>query len=113
MIKIRQLFRVIFCHFVLICSSSFINKLATFTWCSGGAIVSAMRRSTPKVQVPEVQASSIIRHCQVPEAEQKCDKNRKTHSVHGAGLGGRGGQASEPPRTLAMDVYYNGEVPWQ
>ncbi len=49
--------------------------------------------------------------CQVTETEKKCDKNRMTHSVHGAGLGVEGGKVSEPPRTLAMEVYYNGEVP--
>jgi len=43
--------------------------------------------------------------CQVTETEKKCDKNRMTHSVHGAGLGVEGGKVSEPPRTLAMEVF--------
>ena len=69
-------------------------------------------------------------HCvqSVPEQHTPCDgeegpagskeqvqKQRKSvttwereHSVHGAGLGVEGGQVSEPPRTLAMDFFYNG-----
>ena len=48
---------------------------------------------------------------QVQKQRKSVTKGGQEHSVHGAGLGVEGGQVSEPPRTLALDFFYNGRSP--